>query len=111
MAAGKPIISSPIQDVVESFANGIRVARSKEEWVNSINYYLYETASQARERIYQQNLYVNNTSWDRTVENMKRIMITNRAQKLIQTQKNNSSLRQVLTSFSITSPLYKSLEN
>jgi glycosyltransferase involved in cell wall biosynthesis len=74
MAAGKPIVSTPITDVVRDYKDIIRIAATPEDFATAINSFLNESSEQLQKR---QNLYktvLAQTSWDSTVKHMKQIM-------------------------------------
>ena len=73
MAAGKPIVSTPVKDVERDYSHCIPLVRTAEEFSFAIDEML-ETDQQALQRKYEQIL--DNTSWDTTAEKMKQLIKT-----------------------------------
>lgn len=74
MAAQKPIISTPITDVVTTFNKEVRVVRNADEFVSAINYFLSEPLNEMKQRVTEQMNTLDNTSWDITVAEMEKII-------------------------------------
>lgn len=74
MAAQKPIISTPITDVVRTFNKEVRVVRNADEFVAAINYFLREPLNEMKQRVLEQMKTLDKTSWDITVTEMKKII-------------------------------------
>jgi glycosyltransferase involved in cell wall biosynthesis len=75
MAAHKPIISTPIYDVVREFSNVVQIVHTPEEMIQAINAYLHESDHQRKKRIQLQKKIVKMRTWDDTVRHMNQIMV------------------------------------
>jgi UDP-galactopyranose mutase len=71
MAAGRPIVSTPIADVAEPYGNMVRVARTAEEFAQAIDRSLDEGVTERTRRREAMRATVSRTSWDRTARAMK----------------------------------------
>jgi glycosyltransferase involved in cell wall biosynthesis len=74
MAARKPIISTPITDVVRDYKKVIRIVTSPDSFAKAINYYLNESPTQKVRREKRYEAILAQTSWDATVVSMKKII-------------------------------------
>jgi glycosyltransferase involved in cell wall biosynthesis len=74
MAAGKPIISTAIKDVVRDYKDCVKIIGSGEEFSAAIDTVLIETPDVFMNFEYAEIL--KNTSWDSTVEKMKVLLKT-----------------------------------
>jgi glycosyltransferase involved in cell wall biosynthesis len=74
MAAGKPIVSTPIHDVVRDYQEVVGIASDADEFVRRIKHYLQETNAEKAKRTNAQRLVVEKTSWEQTVVEMDRII-------------------------------------
>ena len=74
MAAGKPIISTAIKDVVRDYADSVAIIESAQEFAAAIDSLITNTPNVELEAAYAQIL--KNTSWDATVDKMK-VLIKN----------------------------------
>lgn len=84
MAAHKPIISTPIYDVVSDYKHVVSICHTATEIAVAIQSYLMETPTDRTIRIATQQHILANTSWDKTVESMHSIMQRAMASKLQQ---------------------------
>ena len=77
LAAGKPVVSTPIQDVVRPYGDEglVRIARTADELVREIDAALAErdTATSAKRRA-SCDAWVARTSWDRTWSQMRSLI-------------------------------------
>lgn len=85
LAAGKPVVSTPIRDVVRPYGeNGLTyIAGNAEEFVAAIDKALQENAVERQIKVDQ---FLANTSWDKTFEAMKNLIdeaIENREAKTL----------------------------
>jgi UDP-galactopyranose mutase len=71
MAAGKPGVSTPINDVVECFGDVVRIAASHESFIAACESSLADTSEEAAERRRRADAALEKTSWDRTAQAMK----------------------------------------
>lgn len=71
MAAGKPIISTPIKDVERDYSHCISLVRTSKEFSVAIDE-LLQTDQQELQKKYKEIL--DKTSWDTTAEKMKKII-------------------------------------
>jgi beta-glucosidase/6-phospho-beta-glucosidase/beta-galactosidase/glycosyltransferase involved in cell wall biosynthesis len=72
MATGKPIISTPVRDVVRQWSDIVRVARTAEEFVAAADDAL--RAGGGDERIARGIELAKRNSWDTTVESMRKLI-------------------------------------
>jgi len=72
MAAGKPIISTKITDVVRDYSDCVTFASSASEFTEAVNAILEDNNKISREASYQEIL--KNTSWDATASQMKTLI-------------------------------------
>ncbi len=81
LAAGKPVISTPILDVVKQYSNVVHFANSAEEFIKVAEHHIENSATwmKAVDAILSEN------SWDKTWEQMRKIII----EALKKTQSNN----------------------
>ncbi|HEX9979735.1 MAG TPA: glycosyltransferase [Flavobacterium sp.] len=68
MAAGKPIISTPIKDVVRDYNHCVTIVETADEFAEAIQFTLENSHDLSLELEYQEIL--ERTSWDNTVEKM-----------------------------------------
>jgi UDP-galactopyranose mutase len=71
MAAERPIVSTPITDVVEPYGNIVHIARDAQAFVESCERALSAQPSERDTRRDAMRSVIANTSWDRTAEAMK----------------------------------------
>lgn len=71
MAADKPIISTPVYDVVRDYSNCVEIVNNAEEFYRAIKKLLSSTENDkaTRQQLFKEVL--TNTSWDATVEAMR----------------------------------------
>lgn len=74
LAALKPVISTPVYDVVTDYSEVVAIVRNAEEFKKAVNYYLNENNIYAREREITQSQVVLHHSWDATVMAMQDII-------------------------------------
>jgi UDP-galactopyranose mutase len=72
MAAGKPVVSTPITDVAEPYGEIVFLAGTAEEFASACDRALDESAEAKRSRLERYAGVLDKTSWDRTVEGMAR---------------------------------------
>lgn len=89
MAAQKPIISTPIYDVVRDYNNVVKIVQTPTEIKKAIQYYIKETAVQKAQRIKMMKAICKKTSWDVTANSMKNIMQESIQQKIALSQIKN----------------------
>jgi len=70
LAAGKPIVSTPIADVVECFGHVVEVASTADEFIEACEGYLQESAGEAERRLSLCAETLEKTSWDNTAAAM-----------------------------------------
>lgn len=83
MVACKPIISTPIYDVVRDYSDVVKIVENSDEFVAAIQYYLNETNDEKQKRQELQKDIIEKTSWDNTANEMMRLMadaLTNKKQ-------------------------------
>src|SRR5690606_17197633 len=74
MAAGKPIVSTPINDVVECFGSIVHVASTPAAFIRACEACLRESPLQAHRRREQADAAVDRTSWDATAASMRELL-------------------------------------
>lgn len=74
MAAEKPIVSTPIYDVVRDYSDVVTIADTAEGFAEGIKKYLSESAEEKTHRIQLEKLVVESTSWSNTIAQMKELM-------------------------------------
>jgi glycosyltransferase involved in cell wall biosynthesis len=74
-AAGKPVISTYIRDVVVDYQYIVRLIRTSADFEAAIEYYLKEPAGARIQRENIQEALVTEASWDQTVKQMHQIII------------------------------------
>ncbi len=69
LAAGKPVVSTPIRDVVRPYGERgmVHIAETAEEWVHAIEQCLLPTEPRWTAKVEE---YLNSTSWDKTFQGM-----------------------------------------
>ena len=71
MAAGKPSVSTPINDVVECFGGVVRIADSHARFIDACEASLAETPEDAADRRRRADAALEKTSWDATAAAMR----------------------------------------
>jgi protoporphyrinogen oxidase/glycosyltransferase involved in cell wall biosynthesis len=74
MAAGKPIVSTPVVDVVESYSHVVHVGRHTQAFVGACERALEEGAAARERRTGMMRNVVMATSWDSTVARMRTLI-------------------------------------
>ncbi len=74
MAAGKPIISTPIYDVKRDYSGVLDLVNNTDEFEASIKKYTEESKSMKSKRLAKFKKILKNTSWDKTAKSMEEIM-------------------------------------
>ena len=74
MAAEKPIVSTPITDVAEPYADVVRLATTPADFVAACHEAMCETTSERARRTQRMRDILARTSWDATVEHMARLV-------------------------------------
>lgn len=80
MAALKPIVSTPITDVVRDYKKEVYIAMSKDddiraqEFVTNISKAIFETENQTKKRERLQTAVLEKTSWDKTAATMHELI-------------------------------------
>lgn len=74
MAAAKPIVGTPVPDVVESHGDIVRIAHTPEEFVAACSAALAETSRERQRRERAMARRVATTSWDATAERMRSLI-------------------------------------
>lgn len=74
MAAYKPIISTPIYDVVRDYKKQVSIVNTIEEFSEAIDHYLDESEEDKNIREKHQKEILNKTSWDNTYNEMLKII-------------------------------------
>jgi glycosyltransferase involved in cell wall biosynthesis len=74
MAAHKPIVSTPVYDVVRDYQDCVAVINNADECCNAIRNILRRPEEEKAKQQQQFEVILNNTSWDKTVNNMQQII-------------------------------------
>ena len=75
MAAHRPIVSTPVADVVGSYAEAVAICRTADEWVAAIDRALAETPAQREARVKREREILARNSWDSIAANMDQKMV------------------------------------
>ena len=70
MAAHKPIVSTPVADVVGSYADAVAICGTPEEFVGAIDAALKETGEERERRVVREKQTLERNSWDSIAERM-----------------------------------------
>lgn len=81
MAAGKPIVSTPIRDVVSDYSHIVEIADTPASFAHAITHLLNENDSQRKTREQEEAAIVKKTSWKNTVTKMRQIIATTKQTK------------------------------
>ncbi|MDQ3250047.1 MAG: glycosyltransferase, partial [Chloroflexota bacterium] len=74
MAAHKPVVSTPIPDIVELYGDYVRIAGTPQEFVAQVEAALTETADQRTVRLAQEESLLERYSWDSIAAQMHEII-------------------------------------
>jgi UDP-galactopyranose mutase len=74
MAAEKPIVSTPVVDVVEPYGHIVHVGRHAQAFVSACEHALHESAAARAKRFAMMRSVVNATSWDVTADKMRALI-------------------------------------
>jgi glycosyltransferase involved in cell wall biosynthesis len=74
MAANKPIISTPIYDVVQAYSDMVTIVRTAKQMKQAITRHLQESDRRKKHRLKLQQTVIKNTSWDRTARTMSHLI-------------------------------------
>jgi glycosyltransferase involved in cell wall biosynthesis len=74
MAALKPIVSTPIKDVMRDYAREVNISHSVVEFSLAIEKYMQESLAQRLFRHRLQKAVIKRTSWDKTAHRMQEII-------------------------------------
>lgn len=74
MAAHKPIVSTPVADVVGSYADAVAIVRTTEEFVRAVEQALAESPEQRGKRIAREKEVLARSSWDSIARRMDQKM-------------------------------------
>ena len=75
MAAHKPIVSTPITDVVQSCGHVLRVAAGADSFIRACEESLAESALERQRRVAAMDETVSSTSWDATASAMRELIV------------------------------------
>jgi UDP-galactopyranose mutase len=76
MAAGKPIVSTPIHDVVEPYGEIVYSGKTHEEFISACASALDSTREEKERRQKMADAVIANTSWDQTAASMEVLLET-----------------------------------
>jgi glycosyltransferase involved in cell wall biosynthesis len=74
MAAHKPIVSTPIYDVVRDYKDVVKIAGNADEFAKAIEQFVYESQQDMAQREEKEKKILTETSWDKTVTAMSDLM-------------------------------------
>ena len=74
MAAEKPIVSTPVVDVVEPYGHIVHIGRHPQGFVTACEHALHENATGRQKRVSMMRNVVKATSWDMTVQKMRALI-------------------------------------
>lgn len=72
IAAHKPVISTPIHDVVRDYSDYLKIAETADDFTKAIDHYREETLTEQEQRIGEFEELLLSVSWDQTVAGMKK---------------------------------------
>ena len=75
MAAGKPIVSTAIRDVVDPYAFVVAIADHPSDFVEACRAALGESAEAREARVRAMATFIDATSWDQTVDRMNALLV------------------------------------
>ncbi len=75
MAAMKPIVSTPIYDVVRDYQQEVAIADDEKKFAQAIQNYIHESPRERIQREKLQQQVIKRTSWDKTVHQMEKILL------------------------------------
>ena len=81
MAAGKPVVSTPVPDVVAFFGSVVRIAATPEEFVGQVEAALRETDGERAARVRREETLLAAHSWDGVVGRMRSLIEDRLARK------------------------------
>jgi UDP-galactopyranose mutase len=84
LAAGKPVVSTPIRDVVKPYGemSMVRIAKTVEQFIEAIELAIEEENG---ERVIRGDEWLAQMSWDRTWARMRRLIVEAVATKITAT--------------------------
>jgi len=74
MAAEKPIVSTPVVDVVEPYGHLVEIGRHPQAFVTACEHALHENTTVRQKRVAMMRNVVKATSWDTTVQKMRALI-------------------------------------
>src|SRR5688572_2384415 len=74
MAAERPIVSTPITDVVEPYGDVVYIAKGPADFIAACDRALHADTAERQRRIAGMRAALAHTSWDRTAEEMRRLL-------------------------------------
>jgi glycosyltransferase involved in cell wall biosynthesis len=74
LAAEKPVVSTPVNDVVSMYGDVVRIAKNAQEFVDACAAALAETPQQRADRLVQSAATVSRFSWDESARTVLRLM-------------------------------------
>jgi UDP-galactopyranose mutase len=74
LAAGKPVVSTPVTDVVECFGDVVRIAPTRDAFVEACEASLNESMADIAQRHDTTNTQLARTSWDATAASMQSLI-------------------------------------
>ncbi len=74
MAADKPIVSTPIYDVLRDYSEVVNISKSPSDFTKAMKNFLSENQRVKEQRLRKQHAVLEKTSWDKTVGEMEKIM-------------------------------------
>jgi UDP-galactopyranose mutase len=88
MAAHKPIVSTPVHDVISLYGSVVRIAETAQQFVDKIETALNEAQPEREERINKENELLRQYEWDHIAEQMH-LLIQDRLQRTLAKQESN----------------------
>ncbi|RZJ07355.1 MAG: glycosyltransferase family 1 protein [Rubrivivax sp.] len=68
MAGGKPVVSTPVQDVISLYGEGVEIADGPEAFVRACEKLLAESPAERERRAHIMSAYVERYSWDHSAD-------------------------------------------
>ena len=82
LAAQRPVVSTPVPDVIELYGSVVRIADTPERFVGEIEAALSEPAPQRDARVERSRDLLERYSWDSIVSQMERLLLTRAADRV-----------------------------
>lgn len=79
MAANKPVVSTPVYDVVRDYQDSVSVINNADEFCDAVSNILKRSKEEEAKLQQKFEAILDSTSWDKTVKDMQQIILKNKA--------------------------------